>query len=132
MEEAQQVAEAISPQVNQLIERVLGYLEQGMTVAEQQAPLLVEEILRWGVWCGVPSIILGVLIPIGWAGICKATWVYNPPKDYERADYIAKTVISGLVCSVCAGVLMFYGVAKIAKVLIAPRLYLIEYLKDLM
>lgn len=162
MKDSTQVASALVPEVEALAGQLLEYLEQGMDLAKAQAPLLVEEILRWGVWHALILIVVAAILLLVWGGVCRAVWVLARRIDAQRAEkrrkakeqqsgvsvlaghpweawanlpwdwegYWAGVSISGLVVGTVAAVMTVSACAQIIKITVAPRLYLIEYLRD--
>lgn len=112
--------------------KVLEYLEATEGFAIEQAPLLAQEILSWGLTLGVAgvsiSLIITALIWILGLKIKAACKEDNPHwgKDDEAFSFAMMLLVSGLPC-----ILLAAGMSTVLKVLVAPRLYIIEKISTL-
>lgn len=129
----------MNEQAQQLItnagEKVLEYLEAGEGFATEQAPLLAQEIVRWGVWWNVGEGLVWLIICII-ASMSCIFWVkkHRRPLDDFALGKEARGVAALLSFFVAA--CTFFGMMSCAysasKALIAPRLYIIEQIGRLM
>ena len=109
-------------------EKVLEYLEATEGFAVEQAPLLAQEIVRWGIWWNIAEGLIG-------AALCAVTirWARKTWDARESADTPALEI--GAVVAFCT--VPFYvffvgsSAAVVLKALIAPRLYILEQIAGL-
>jgi len=102
-------------------------------VASEQAPLLVQEIIRYG----IADNLLGILLAGIW--ICLGIWCFchsrSKWEEWGKDDDIPKQVAAVLFVGAAAvfGLpLLFFALSSFAKVLLAPRLYVFEKLSSLL
>lgn len=94
----------------------------------EQAPELVREVLAWGFWshaiwaiaCGL-GVTLFVLVAI----ICARAF-----SKTDNDDYVGGALV-GMIGALIIGVFLVCNVIDMFYVVIAPRVYLLEYLKGL-
>lgn len=116
--------------VNQAGEKVLDYLEAGEGFAIEQAPLLAQEIVRYGIWNNTIEIVFWVSLIIIANIVAAKLWKLPPTKDTREP--------LGQICSIFfrigSGIALIpLGVSALVlcKVLVAPRLYIIERISNL-
>lgn len=96
---------------------------------QEQAPELVLELLRWKF---AMNLILGIIGALGLIGV--SIWIVNDLKtlkeDRQRAFWYTSDGMVGFAWAVCflpALLLFFLGGGTALKILIAPKLYIFEY-----
>ncbi|MFX0095569.1 MAG: hypothetical protein ACFFBD_27780 [Candidatus Hodarchaeota archaeon] len=138
-----EVAQTALPHVDQLASKLLEYLQSGMNIAQEQAPLFVNEILKWGmfenlVWSFIwilPLIVYIFTVKSFWKNvrshISNSNW-YPSQKEKEDAR-ISFTCLNIIILVALFGITThsLTYLAAAFKTIIAPRLYLIEYLSNL-
>jgi len=138
---------------NQALGKVLQYLESAEAFAIEQAPLLVQEVLRFevltrGFWL-LFGIALLIWCPIGLRfafrkadqRIKRIDAHYRTLKEDRNSDYdTVETIftlthygvpISAAISGVTGLVMALCSLEPFIKVLIAPRLFLLEYFRAL-
>jgi hypothetical protein len=110
-------------------EEVLGWLQAGAELVEAQAPLLAQEILRFG----LVSEIFGLVL-FGATSIAIALYARYAARRLRNAKLSDWDLAFGLaaLCSAFFGILAVASLHGIIKILVAPRLYLLEQLADLL
>jgi hypothetical protein len=123
----------VNDRIASSIETILGYVQSTAELVKEQAPLVVQELIRWGIVWGVLSVILSAAL---FALCCFAL-----PRGYRLAkecpDYSGDEPVGvGIVCasallgvaSVCE---FIHAIRDVMLAVFAPRLFVIEYLRGL-
>lgn len=123
-------------QILQSLSAILAYVEQGAAFAAEQAPLVVQEIIAWGIYGNAISLVLYATLMvvcgryaihgIGYA-VKDAKKSYSEQSEGLQVFYAITGGISTLGVPIF-GVLAIESAFHLAKVLVAPRLYVIQYL----
>ncbi len=116
-------------------EKVLAYLEATEGFAVEQAPLLAQEIVRYGIWVNTINALFSFAIFSGmWMVVCWAVlngkfrkWVMDVSDGAIYIGVVALGVFS--VFPLSMGTRAF-GIAF--KAFIAPRLYIMEQIAGLL
>ena len=116
-------------QLVEALNQVLDYAKQAAGFAAEQAPLIVQELLRWTIaW---DSICLGFWFLVLIA--CFRLWKKGKEFNDNRYDDIGGVL---MVCSVLGGfisiVVMGVYTYDLTMAIFAPRLYVINYLAHLL
>ncbi|MCK5644171.1 MAG: hypothetical protein KAJ19_25455 [Gammaproteobacteria bacterium] len=130
-QDVKQAAEAVLPKVNELAQRLLGYLESGMDLAQEQAPLLVAEILRWAIFEGMFFAALFALPALVWCGVVICRLKGHCKTDDAFDFWMPTGMMGGLGMPFAIG-LSVSNLFVAMKAILAPRVFLIEYLSDLL
>ncbi len=96
----------------------------------EQSPLIIQELINWEI---VNSIAGTLMLWVISAALLIISWKYIDYK-VERYDVLPPPVCPKVVLSGVAGVLLLASTACIMntlKVLVAPRVFLIEYFSNL-
>jgi len=125
-----QAAESVVPQVTELAQRMLGYLESGMDAAQEQMPLLLGEIIAWGIAEHLIIAAMFWVAPCVWVCVGMSVYRHVAEANNEGDAGFMVFVVSVLQAPLIIGGVMFFLAAL--KAVVAPRLYLIEYLRDLL
>jgi len=100
---------------------ILEFVKAGKDLATQQAPLIVEEIITYG----------QVNAGIGLAGILILPFVcYLAAKDAEHTNRGSSAIVA--IFAGLSFVFSFLHTICFFKALIAPRLYVLDYIKGLL
>lgn len=114
--------------LNAFLTKVVNSLESGMDIASEQMPFVLEELIAWklvssGLFTGIGVLLVAV------AGVLIKNLL--TPDDYFDVD---KT-FTLILCTVFSGILGILFTAinlpEFLQVLVAPRVYLIEYTSSL-
>lgn len=111
------------------VETVLAWMEQGKDFATEQAPLLAQEIIRYEIFL---SLFLGGLMLVALLASCWMAWqikkrwkeVYD--NDLEPLLFVPAVIGGASFFSVVV------NTAHLIRAIIAPRLVIIDALKDLL
>jgi hypothetical protein len=94
--------------------------------AKEQVPLVVEEMIRWGWW----GAMLGIAFGIVTFGLCAACVGYIRVSLRKGDEPFFSVVIAALSFVIGAAALTT-NTATAIKITVAPRLYLIDQLKEI-
>lgn len=118
----------------EVIEKAIAWIETAEGFAVEQAPLFVDEILRWAVVGGALQIMICVVLAV--LPSCVFVRFYRLiPKgdDIFDLDFFESfvTMLSGAVSLIAIAVGLIVSLEstfRIAKAIMAPRLYILEEL----
>lgn len=115
-------------------DELIAWVEQAKDFAEAQAPLVVEEMLRYGFWSNLLEASVGfLLIATAVSAVCLLVKHMKSLDDIEDTNP-AIAVPCGFAATICFMVgspIFFINAKTLLMLCLAPRLYIIEQLKDL-
>lgn len=114
--------------VNSFMTELLEFSKDAGAFAKEQVPLVLQEYVAWGAAEGITLFVLGAALIIGYVYGCRR-WALQAADDGESVAAIY--IILGGMASIAASFAVFVGLMQAMKALIAPRVYLIETLSDL-
>ena len=107
-----------------LVEKAINGIDKGTEFVIEQAPDLLQEFYNWHI------AELSIIVFLCLIGIVQVFWIKKPMErlsdDYERAGDFVRIIIQGIVAIVCFAH-FFISLMQLIKILVAPKLYLIEY-----
>ncbi len=114
-------------QIEILVTKAMGYLEATEGFVQEQAPLVVQEVIIFGRWehsiqlvLASMMLVIGVILIIRKAKDC---FMAEPTRhDLAMLAYVAVALMGVATLNLKTTI----------QVWVAPRLYIIDYLKDLM
>jgi uncharacterized membrane protein YuzA (DUF378 family) len=122
--------------INQVGAELLEVLKQGLVsgskLVSEQFPILCQQILRWGVWNNVFTIILSVVIMFTCYKLIR--FVIKKQTDDEYGNVETWSPIVYILCGMVGIVffIMFWtSIWEIGKIFSAPNVYLLDYFKSL-
>ena len=121
----------IVKQLEGVLPKVLKFVERSAEFVGDQAPLLVSEILNYNLVREGALSLLGLTFLVIGLWSCK-----EMRREYAKKEPICDKI--GLLCAVTGlgvivGTTMFCAhILDVAKVLVAPRLYVIDYLRGIL
>ncbi len=116
---------------DELIAYLTDAVKAGGDLVKEQAPLVAQEIIAWGIWYHTIEAAILTLAMV-WA------WRYLPKRLNRLANHHDFDIggvfgwIGFVVASLIASVAVLIDVHNALQAVIAPRLYLLDYLKSLM
>ena len=121
--------ETLSTLTEQGLAKALSYIEATGTFVVEQAPLLVQEVLAYGLASSIMAAlifsVMGVAMGYGTYRGCKAA----NEDDCDEAALLIGILGGGTVIGLA--IALVQDAFVIAKIVFAPRLYLLETLSDL-
>ena len=120
-----------------LLKFIIDGLEAGRDLAEREAPLVVREVIQWGV------VEHAILAGVGLLGLIFAIWLFLwSRQQYYKEEQTSQAYDAGegykitmFFTAIGIGVTVIVTVVNavvMAKALVAPRLYLLGELKQLL
>ena len=107
----------------------LGVLLQDMLSAKEfvvdQAPDVVQQLLTIGMWDATMSVSIGVVLAI----VAWRTWITLWASENEETKPLGP--IFGCIVGFVATLFIFGGSYYALKIKVAPKVYIIEYVMDL-
>ena len=106
-----------------LVEKAIEGIEKGVDFTIEQAPLLVQEFYNWHIAESVFYLVLSVIL------LSMPYFMYRLAKRCEvfREEGIALPIIVSVSGIMLGGCMFLESLLDLIKLIVAPRLYLIEY-----
>lgn len=138
-----QQEERVSKALAEILEFLRDGLESGVEFASEQVPILIQEILSWGliyyamnllIWISIPGVVLFVAWRLRtWLRVEEDCHSYKDCSGYDGKEvaWVVSHWVLPIASSVWAICVIGTFVPPILKILVAPRLYLIEQVQYL-
>ncbi len=115
--------------------RIGGWVETSEVFATEQVPLLVKEIIYWGIASGGLAVLLGILFLFAsWiayrVGVKNYSVWDKSPKE-RHGVFMVMVWVAGVVGVVVGTITVCANIMDFIKPIVAPRLFLIEYFQQL-
>lgn len=123
--------EQMKERLAESMDKVLGYVEQGADFAVEQAPLVAQEIVTWGIAEGVISVVVATPLLCVVVFVLKRIWTRKEDRHFDEIDAAFATFFT-LLAGVLPAILFCTGLFQAAKALLAPRLYILEQIGRLL
>lgn len=117
--------EQLLKRADELLKFALDGLEAGKEFAMEQAPLVVQEVVKWGIIEHTLWIVIGLGVTFTMVVLLRKSLKFMPVE--EGPLFLLPTI--GLVVSV---IIVCVNMFVVAKAYFAPRLYLLEQLRSLL
>lgn len=123
----------LEPYVKKLLDGGMKTAEDVASFIEKQTPELGREIITWGAISACVWPILGVLLIAGCVYLHKKLGQHAPKSYYDCGEYgDHPPVIFGVGALMLIGILIFaLNILDVVHPLVAPRLYILEKISDL-
>lgn len=130
----------------QLLSVVQGAIDAGKNAIDftyQQAPLLIEEIIKYAIWSKGSILVLALFIGLLGlylnrvaVGKIKEIKAKNEAEGYGHRDFwntewSIMAIVPPLITTAVSLIIIWNTASDFIKALVAPRLYLIEYVAEL-
>lgn len=128
-------APAITARLNAAMGKIGEWVEQAEGFATEQTPLLVKEIIYWGVadagyWVGFGALFL--TFAAVWSFMCYKRWTAIREMRGDFGDFFRFMVGAAPIVTTLLGfIFVMANIMDMLKPIVAPRLYLIEYFRHL-
>jgi hypothetical protein len=123
----------MNEQLSSIIADVIKATKDGVVnialFVQQQAPDLAKQIVSWGLWSSISEAFLNVITMVIIYKIWKH-WAIVKWNENEEPTAMVFMVIGGIIFIIMF-ICVWVNVEEIIKCLVAPKLYLIEYIKNL-
>lgn len=141
VQQATEVAREVTPTIKAMAQEMLTWLKEGKEFATEQAPLFAHDIISWGIAYNSVWVIIGLVEMLAaiWAYnfLRKAIWDTIPEAEkqgiWDDATGFAWmfTFCPPPVVGFIGFCTFFNSLLDLVKPLFAPRVFLIEYLSNL-
>lgn len=132
---AQKVAVVVEPVIKQWAKELLEWAKAGKDFVAEQMPLLVQEIIKWGFAEAICWMIVAIalfLIGLYFRGKLRAQEKNSPWRSFDEGGPLPLFAWLGIGGVWFVSFLMFFGnLFTAVKTVVAPRVYLIEYLANI-
>lgn len=111
------------------IEMVKEYVTKGASFAKDQAPLIVEEIIRFNLFYSGMFLLISILL------LCLNIPLYRVFRYGLKGDndnILMPAVVTSIFLTPVGVAIFCYHIRDFVMCLVAPRLFIIEYLKVLL
>lgn len=122
---SQELIEKLEKSSEKLLEFIEKTGEQTVDFAREQVPLVIQEVLEWGFYSHLINAVGCLFIVIFLVIILKKTWKYLDDSPIVIVWGAGVIICFALTCA------MFHSGTTCVKIKVAPRLYLIESLNEL-
>lgn len=116
--------------------KLLGAVEKAGSFAADQIPIIIQEKLQYDFWLAVGWMVIAVLMLL--VGGCCGWCIYRVVNCKDRAswwydnDGMGISSMFGVIIFGILGIIIFFvNAATVLQITIAPRLYIVEWLKGM-
>ena len=121
------------------LDLIISWLESGGELVVEQAPIVVQEVLTWAIVGSILDWVLwtgGILAIVGVTHRLCITNIKNLPEStytrFDQTDALVVNNITKIVATILIFITTAFNAGIIAKVTVAPRLYVIDYLRGIL
>lgn len=122
--------EELKNQLTQFLGKALDVANKGIDTAGEQIPMILQEIVQWQLLSAIGFVALFTTISI--FGFALSYLLYRKYKEINYDDDLFVSIIISLVSLSIFIASLLVNLPTIIKVLTAPRLVILEYLKGLL
>lgn len=129
-------SELLEKKAIESIEEISGWIEQGKDFVVEQAPLVVQEMIHWGMaecvfWIGLGSILCTASIV---AVLIMRRWIKSQTEGLTNDERGCCFIISAICAAtfLANSVIIFTNIYYLCFIYFAPRLYVMEELARIM
>lgn len=126
--------------LSEIVEKALVVAEKTGNFVIEQTPMLLQEFYNWhitvailGILSGIVTFLLGRYITNLWIGYNESQGDYSKKffNKYSESNYYSEPLIPADICFIIGSIASFFLITRnlydLLYLLIAPKLYLIEY-----
>lgn len=128
-EQTTAVAREVAPKITDIADRLLTWIQSGADFAIREAPDLARQIVTWEIASSIVWIVISII------GIFVAYKMKKFLDEYKEKSYDDPIPIFGFVGTASSFILsficIFTQVFDITKAYFVPKIFLIEYLSNL-
>lgn len=118
--------------VQEALKLLADTLKGGKDFAVEQTPLLVQEVIRWGIASYSFMSVLFVVLTCVWAYTARLTYKRRATcEEDENRNWLAVGSILSALCAAASAITAACNLYGLAYVIAAPRLYVIEQLTQM-
>jgi hypothetical protein len=126
--------EKLQEQLTAIVDQLQVAIQTTVDFTAEQLPILLQEILRWGLAKNIILLVISstlLLLSIHLIKIFSRIYREGKKKN-SYSDDGAITLIFSSILAVVSTLFIVGNILTIAKILLAPRLYLLEYASSLL
>ena len=122
----------MNEQIEKHINEILEMLKSGIDFASEQAPIFIQEILTYAIYeHSIKALLFIVMSLIALYVMLGCKYSHEKESIYDFTEWGLGRFIAGFTSMVFI-ILSVHHVVQVVKVTIAPRLYLIETISNLL
>lgn len=118
--------EQLLKHADELLAFVLQGLEQGKDFVAEQMPLLIQEVIKWGIAEHTIYVVTYLMIVIFTGLVLRVAW------RNKNEDWTPPLFVFGGMFHFAAWIAVIINAVTITKAIVAPRLYLLDQLRTLL
>lgn len=111
--------------LDKLLTDLLSIVEKGTTLVAEQLPLIAQELLQYRLCIAIVGVGIGLLFFI------LAALVFSKTKNVRCTDTKVGITIGAIILAVVGASIVLANGTTAIKIKIAPRLYVIDYLRHI-
>ena len=111
------------------LETVKSYITKTAEFANEQAPLVVEELIRFNLWYSGMGALVGTFFLLA-SAIWASVFIYRSINETEEVH--AQIATLGIIPFVIGAVILANNLGTLIMCLTAPRLFVLEYIKGIL
>lgn len=124
--------EELTNKANEVLLKMLEGLEKAGDFIVEETPEVVQQLLTWHMVESIVGCLFSITIAILFCVAYSKLWKHTGDDDLHYADSIAVRIFSALICGgVCISIVVCNFNLVWLKILVAPKLYLLEYASQL-
>ena len=127
------VAQAVTPELQKWSNEILAWVKGTGNLIEEQAPLVAQEIIRYGMVTEITSVILLAAYIVFFILAVKYIIKYHYEISQNEGVLCLSVIclVVGVLFLTCSVFSIWDHLQKLFQVFFAPRLYMIEYFSHL-
>ena len=121
--------------ITEALEILIGYVKGMGEFAQAQAPLLVREMTSYAIWGGLLAILIVTGISIGYGYGLRMFFKYFKDQGDDFDDHLGLIFglsVGGLFVVIGIALILFGIIPELIQAIIAPRLYVLGKLGELL
>lgn len=123
--------EELVQRVIPIIDKMEEGIAKGVEVLQRECPLLVEDILQWNMCVSLICFGMGIFVLLMMLPYTKRMWKWGFDEERYDEDGAKIVVVAISVAHTCIGVGIATSSLTWIQIWIAPRLFLLEYVSEL-
>lgn len=120
--------EATEKNINEAINWIQATSESVQDFATEQAPLYCREVVAWELWSGIALVSASVITLIIGLALLKKFWKAT---DNDEECILGSSIAFGIFILLPCIIVITHGARNSIKATVAPRVVIIEHLKDI-
>lgn len=125
-------APTLKEQAMEMLQSLIVTATQAGDFIKEQMPIVIKELLAYNTARAVIEVFAGIMLTVAvfiWVRFCLRKQAQKKDRDYTDWPFIA--FMPSLFATFAAAFMLIHGGADLIKLLLAPRVWLIEYAASL-